>query len=49
MKVGRKSTEGINILLSKKTAQLECLGDCRISLHNTDALDRHGMKAIFVI
>lgn len=28
---------------------LNILEDCRISLHDIDALDRHGMKAIFVI
>lgn len=41
--------ENINAFLSKKLLNLNILRDCRISLHNIDALNRHGMKAIFVI
>ena len=41
--------ESRNALLSKRLLNLGIFRDCRNSLHNTDALDRHGMKAIFVI
>lgn len=41
--------ENVNTFLSKKLLNLNILEDCRIFLHNIDALNRQGMKAIFVI